>query len=146
MVVGILHDILQFLRANVLALAATANLKGNASCSNLGAVGDAIGGRAQGDRDSANQRRVDVARLPKLSSDSVQLDAFARTLICSADQSQRICVEAAASSQEASENGRMSRTDKLAAAIAEVGWQVEKVPNMAQLAVRKAKNSAITCG
>ncbi|MGY8632783.1 HAMP domain-containing protein [Bradyrhizobium sp. 14AA] len=71
---------------------------------------------AEQDRAVANQRRADIARLAgefeeaigqvidTVSSASTQLEASARSLTCSADQSQKLSVEAAASSEEASVN------------------------------------------
>ncbi|WP_084302790.1 methyl-accepting chemotaxis protein [Bradyrhizobium sp. WSM2254] len=111
--------------------------------------------RAEQDRAVANQRRADIARLAgefeeaigqvidTVSSASTQLEASARSLTCSADQSQQRSVEVAASSEEASANVQhvVVATGEMAATIADVGRQVEEVSSMARQAVRKAELS-----
>ncbi|MGY4502244.1 methyl-accepting chemotaxis protein [Bradyrhizobium sp. GM24.11] len=111
--------------------------------------------RAEQDRAVANQRRADIARLAAkfeeavghvidtVSSASTQLEASARSLTYSADQSQKLSVEVAASSEEASANVQhvSVATSEMSATITEVGRQVEEASTMARQAVRKAELS-----
>ncbi|UWU83177.1 hypothetical protein N2605_27035 [Bradyrhizobium yuanmingense] len=74
------------------------------------------------DRAAADQRRAYSFRLiaefkdaigpviETVFSDSTQLEASARTLTCSADQSQKLFVEVAAASEEVSANVQRSRS------------------------------------
>lgn len=111
--------------------------------------------RAEQDQAVANQRRADIARLAgqfeeaigqvidTISSASTQLEASARSFTSSADHSQKLSVEVAASSEEASANIQYVAvaTGEMAATIADVGGQVDEVSSMARQAVREAELS-----
>ncbi|MFB6418741.1 methyl-accepting chemotaxis protein [Bradyrhizobium tunisiense] len=114
-----------------------------------------IDAKAEQDRAAAEQRKADVARIAgefetavgkvidTVSSASLDLEASARSLTCTADHSRQLSVEVASSSEQASGNVQLvaTATDELAATIASIGRQVEEAADIAREAVRRAELS-----
>lgn len=107
--------------------------------------------KVEQDRIAANRRKADLARLAgefegavgqvidTVSSASTQLEASARSLTCSADQSRQLSIEVASSSEQASAKVQhvAVSTNDMATTIADVGGQIEKAADMAREAVCK---------
>ncbi|MDA9481257.1 hypothetical protein XI07_04260 [Bradyrhizobium sp. CCBAU 11445] len=110
--------------------------------------------KAEQDRAAAEQRRADIARLAgefeaavgeiieSVSSASLELEASARGLTCSADHSRQLSVEVVSSSKEASSNVRhiAAATSEMAEAMAGICRRVEAA-NIAHQAVCKVELS-----
>ncbi|WP_276007772.1 methyl-accepting chemotaxis protein [Bradyrhizobium sp. 139] len=107
--------------------------------------------KAEQDQAAAERRKVDIARLAgefeasvgqvieTVSAASTQLEASARSLSHSADQSRALSIEVAASSEEASTNVQhaAASTSAMATTVADLGRRVEEAAHMAGEAVRK---------
>ncbi|MCK1525014.1 methyl-accepting chemotaxis protein [Bradyrhizobium sp. 17] len=111
--------------------------------------------KAEQDHAAAVQRRADVARLAgefeaavgkiidSVSSASLELEASARSLTCSADHSRQLSVEVVSSSEEASSNVRhvAAVTSEMAEAMTSICRRVEEAANIAYQGVCKVELS-----
>ncbi|WP_407114572.1 methyl-accepting chemotaxis protein [Bradyrhizobium sp. LMG 9283] len=109
--------------------------------------------KAERDEVAAEQRKAGISRfvgefeaavgqvIDTVSAASTQLEASARSLTGSADQSRELSIQVASSSKEASANVQRvaASTGEMATTIADAGRQVEAAADMAGEAVRKTE-------